>query len=157
MATLGSFRSQAMPMGIEYFYLFADKSTPGYTLKHATQYQQSIVEPGSRSNVRVLACVPGQLESNCKAYPNKTTPSTNNYKPTGLLQKYGEAAKPLKFGLFTGSYQKNKSGGVLRDNIGAISGNATAALNEIDTDGIFINQGASDAGIINTLKEWDLN
>jgi len=49
----------------------------------------------------------------CRPYPN------GNYKPVGLLQIHGENDS-LDFGLMTGSYEKNKSGGVLRKNIGTI-------------------------------------
>ena len=49
------------------------------------------------------------LEANCKSYPS------GNSKPTGLLQKYGDDAT-IKFGLMTGSYSKNISGGILRKN-----------------------------------------
>ncbi|CAD7779302.1 hypothetical protein BLFGPEAP_02215 [Candidatus Methanoperedenaceae archaeon GB50] len=79
------------------------------------------------------------FETNCKQYPN------GNYKPIGLLQKFGEGdgtkvcsvsykscdtdsdcgdgegfcvdKAKLYFGLITGSYTKNLSGGVLRKNI----------------------------------------
>jgi type IV pilus assembly protein PilY1 len=57
----------------------------------------------------------------CKAYGTK-------WKPIGLLQKQDG----FKFGLFTGSYAKNISGGVLRSNVGDFS-------LEIDANGIFIN------------------
>ena len=42
------------------------------------------------------------------------------YKPIGLLQRYGETDR-MKFGLMTGSYTKNTSGGVLRKNIGSFT------------------------------------
>jgi len=95
--------------------------------------------------IRVKVCDPSVgLEENCKRYPGGT------YKPIGLLQKYGEyedggkwCSKSLKpcntdsdcdtsteglcidrakmyFGLLTGSYTKNLSGGVLRKNIWTI-------------------------------------
>ncbi|WP_333785373.1 PilC/PilY family type IV pilus protein [Thermocrinis sp.] len=95
--------------------------------------------------IRVKVCDPSVgLEENCKRYPAGT------YKPIGLLQKYGEyegggkwCSKSLKpcntdsdcntstdglcvdrakmyFGLLTGSYTKNLSGGVLRKNIWTI-------------------------------------
>lgn len=61
--------------------------------------------------VRVRVGVSEALhESNCKRYAN------GSYKPTGLLQRYGETGR-MKFGLMTGSYTKNTSGGVLRKNI----------------------------------------
>lgn len=109
---------------------------------------------------RVAVCAPGKLEDNCTAYGSGSSP---NYKPTGLLQKYGQAdaLSRVQFGLLTGSYSRNKSGGVLRKNIGLLSGNETAANNEINpTTGQFINQAATNAGIINTLNRiriagWD--
>lgn len=109
---------------------------------------------------RVAVCAPGKLEDNCTGYGPETS---RNYKPTGLLQKYGQAdaLSRVQFGLLTGSYSRNKSGGVLRKNIGLLSGNETAANNEINpTTGQFINQAATNAGIINTLNRiriagWD--
>jgi type IV pilus assembly protein PilY1 len=66
----------------------------------------------------------GKAES-CKQYPD------GNYKPTGLLHEYGETGN-AEFGLMTGSWSKNISGGVLRANMGDFA-------NEINTttDGTF--------------------
>ena len=70
------------------------------------------------------------------------------YKPTGLLQDFGEApggagTELMKFGLITGSYALNTDGGVLRRTVGSIA-------NEINTaDGTF-NTGVT--GIIQTLN-----
>jgi type IV pilus assembly protein PilY1 len=76
--------------------------------------------------VRVQACVNGLFgKERCTRYPNGT------YKPTGLLQKYGELGK-IYFGLVTGSYKRNLSGGVLRKNIGGLSDEIN-----INTDGTF--------------------
>ncbi|MGV8844283.1 MAG: pilus assembly protein [Pseudomonas sp.] len=63
---------------------------------------------GTRKNytVRVKVCNETFIE-NCKKYPD------GNYKPIGLLHEYGENSSML-FGLLTGSYNKNMSGGVLR-------------------------------------------
>ena len=58
--------------------------------------------------VRVEVCddsVP--LGDTCQRYPE------GNYKPVGLLQEFGETGR-MHFGLITGSYLKNVSGGVLR-------------------------------------------
>lgn len=61
-------------------------------------------------NARVQVCVANLIGTeNCKQYGS-------NYKPYGLLQKYGESGQML-FGLMTGSYDKNISGGVLRQNV----------------------------------------
>ena len=85
-------------------------------------------------DVRVKVCVSGLLEQNCRPYLN------GNYKPTGLLQTFGES-DAMKFGLITGSYGKNKSGGVLRKNIASIN-------DEIDPNtGVFTNS----VGIIKTI------
>ncbi len=99
---------------------------------------------------RVAVCVPGKEEDNCTSYGG-------NKKPTGLLQKYGQgdSAARVRFGLLTGSYTKNKSGGVLRKNTSLMSGNTTATDNEINpATGQFINQGASDYGIVNTINRF---
>lgn len=73
--------------------------------------------------VRVSVCDPARLGSeNCKQYGN-------TYKPIGLLQEYGEDER-IHFGLMTGSYEKNKSGGVLRKVIGSMN-------DEINANGTF--------------------
>ncbi len=65
--------------------------------------------------VRVLACDSALVgKENCKAYP-----PDGNLKPVGLLQEYGDDSQ-IMFGLMTGSFQHNKSGGVLRKNVSAI-------------------------------------
>lgn len=88
-------------------------------------------------NVRVKVCVSQELvgEEKCQAYGSRL-------KPTGLLQKFG-ANGGILFGLITGSYGKNKSGGALRKNIGLIS-------DEIKEDGTF-KVPASGNSIIKTL------
>lgn len=67
--------------------------------------------------VRVQTCVnlSGVYESGCVGYPIDSA-SPTVYKPTGVLQKYGQN-KSLAFGLITGSYDNNYGGGVLRSNI----------------------------------------
>ena len=61
---------------------------------------------------RVQVCKPGLVGSEkCKVYPS------GNLKPIGLLQEYGDRER-IHFGLMTGSYAKNISGGVLRKNVG---------------------------------------
>jgi type IV pilus assembly protein PilY1 len=63
----------------------------------------------------------------CKAYGSQ-------WKPVGLLQRQDG----FKFGLFTGSYAKNISGGVLRSNVGDFS-------LEVDINGRFIDPSTSTA------------
>lgn len=72
---------------------------------------------------RIEVCMSSLLGSeNCKQYPD------GNYKPIGLVQKYGDD-EVVNFGLMTGSYTKNKSGGVLRKNVGSSSDEINATTN----------------------------
>ncbi|WP_288132566.1 PilC/PilY family type IV pilus protein [Microbulbifer sp.] len=67
--------------------------------------------------VRVKVCdssSPVGEEDYCVPYPD------GNSKPGGLLHEYGQSDQ-IRFGLLTGSYDKNKSGGVLRKNISDFS------------------------------------
>ncbi len=73
--------------------------------------------------VRVQACVDGKVRQTpsegpsnerCRQYPN------GKFKPAGLLQSFGENDR-IRFGLVTGSYLRNLSGGVLRKNISKIT------------------------------------
>ncbi len=94
--------------------------------------------------VRVQVGLEAMPESNCKLYPgaNATDPADDVYKPVGLLQKNGESQR-MYFGLMTGSYTKNTSGGVLRKNIGSI-------VDEID---LSTGQFTTLNGIIKTLDK----
>ncbi len=84
--------------------------------------------------VRVLVADASMPEPTCKQYPSGA------YKPIGILQQYGESGR-MYFGLFTGSYDNNLSGGRLRKNIGPIT-------DEIDPQtGKF----SSTVGIIKTI------
>lgn len=90
--------------------------------------------------VRVKVCDPDWLgEEKCKKYPS------GDYKPIGFLQTYGDSGL-IDFALMTGSYSKNKSGGVLRKNMGDL----TDEIN-VDTDGTF-KSAPSSGNIINTLN-----
>ncbi|MGB5494957.1 MAG: PilC/PilY family type IV pilus protein [Sedimenticolaceae bacterium] len=76
--------------------------------------------------VRVEACVDGLIgEEKCKVYP------AGNRKPIGLLQEFGDDGAIL-FGMMTGSFQNNKSGGTLRKNVSVL----TDEINTT-TDGTF--------------------
>lgn len=84
-----------------------------------TSQQDPIDHSGYDLTVRVVVCVlPATsgfaVEGECKGYPvaNPTV-----YKPTGILHEYGEN-RTIAFGLLTGSYEKQRSGGVLRRNVG---------------------------------------
>ncbi|RLK35454.1 pilus assembly protein [Cupriavidus plantarum] len=77
-------------------------------------------------NARVQVCVPSLIGTeNCKQYGT-------SYKPYGLLQKYGETGQML-FGLMTGTYDKNISGGVLRRNVT----NFASEINQADGTFVF--------------------
>ena len=90
-------------------------------------------------SVRVQVCVPALLgEERCKRYPS------GNYKPVGLLQIYGDI-NLINYGLFTGSYDKNISGGVLRKNVGSFNDEVN-----VNTDGRFVVPAAG--GIVDTMN-----
>ena len=75
-------------------------------------------------------------DSRCKLYPR------GNHKPVGLLQKYGEENEAA-FGLMTGSFDKNISGGVLRKNVASFA-------DEVNSDnGLF----TTVTGIVSTLNK----
>lgn len=79
-------------------------------------------------NVRVKVCVNNLMneanEEGCRRYGN-------NSKPIGLLQEYGEK-DAIHFGLITGSYLKNKSGGVLRKNVGSVQNELNLTTGQIE-------------------------
>jgi type IV pilus assembly protein PilY1 len=96
--------------------------------------------------VRVQVCDATMPEKNCQLYPGADeTPGTADdvYKPTGILQKYGEN-ELMYFGLISGSYAKNTSGGVLRKNMSSIT-------DEIDSK---TGQFTSVNGIIKTIDKF---
>ncbi len=97
----------------------------------------------AQATVRVAKCVAGKDENStaCRQYIDSSGVSYK--RPTGLLQEYGENGD-LRFGLISGSYQKNIEGGALRKTISLIT-------DEVDINtGIFI-PGA--AGIIDTIDK----
>ena len=108
--------------GEDNYYLYWQKEVPASVM---TDYA-----------VRVKVGVASMPESNCKKYPSGV------YKPVGLLQNFGESDR-IYFGLVTGSYAKNESGGVLRKNIGSIK-------DEIDSN---TGQFTTVNGIISTINK----
>ena len=85
--------------------------------------------------VRVRACPSGMIGT------ETCTPYGGNFKPTGLLQEFSTS---VQFGLMTGSYARNLSGGVLRRNIGDVS-------NEVNqSNGVFITP--TGGGIVSNLS-----
>lgn len=113
-------------------------------LSHATYDLQSS-SVLTDYTLRVKVGDPAMPEPNCKQYSNGA------YKPIGLLQRHGESDKML-FGLITGSYTKNLSGGVLRQPIGSI----TQEINP--STGEFLYQdNNSVGGIIRTLDKLTIH
>lgn len=115
--------------------------------------------------LNVEVCKSGMLEENCKQYPG------GSYKPVGVLQTYGEGndvlvcsknfqscssdsdctnnGKCVKksdifFGLITGSYDKNMSGGIVRKNLGSIADEVDLNTGQFKTEV---------KGIIDTLNK----
>lgn len=123
----------------------------GVTLTQKTYKCETFAPSLTDYTVRVKVCDPNNdsggnslLESNCKRYPN------GQYKPTGLLQTHGEADS-MYFGMLTGSYRKNTSGGVLRKNISSFKDELTLNTGQFNT---------ATKGIvhtINTLKITNFN
>jgi len=92
--------------------------------------------------VRVEVCsANARTNNNCKQYGA-------SYKPTGVLQEYGSNGK-VKFGLMTGGYNTTKSFGVLRKNVGDISGEFSV------TDGTFLKPVNSLIGSLDALRIVD--
>ena len=94
--------------------------------------------------VRVQACTNGYTEG-CKSY-GATIPT---YKPVGLLHEFGET-DALLFGLLTGSYDRNLSGGRLRKVVASFKDEVIA------TTGVF-KPGAAIVGTFNALRIRDFN
>ncbi|MBB3102112.1 pilus assembly protein [Azomonas macrocytogenes] len=105
---------------------------------------------GSRKNytVRVEVCSDDYPSANssstdCKRYSN------GHYKPVGLLHEFGEDGTML-FGLLTGSYDKNMSGGVLRKVVSQFQ-------DEIDAQTGRFSSNATIVKALNNLRIRDYN
>ncbi len=77
----------------------------------------------------------------------------SNWKPIGLLQEYGESSQ-MFFGHMTGSYNKSKSGGILRGKVADVGDVNSGTINR--TTGVFTGR----TGVITALNElrirdWD--
>jgi type IV pilus assembly protein PilY1 len=80
--------------------------------------------------VKVRVCEANLLEPNCQRYSN------GDYKPIGLLQEFGEK-DAMFFGLLSGTYAKNTSGGALRRKVGSITDEVSSSTGRfLDFDGI---------------------
>lgn len=116
-----------------------DSTASGITASSSNPSESTHGLGDKNYTARVKVCASGLIGTeNCKTY-------TSSNKPIGLLQTYGDDDK-IRFGLLTGTYTKNKSGGVLRKNVGAMSDEIN-----ISTDGTFKTAPTS-GGIINTLN-----
>ncbi len=90
--------------------------------------------------VRVEVCDGANMDaSRCQQYPN------GNYKPTGLLHTFSENSN-FQFGLITGSYDKNLSGGVLRKGVSSF-------LDEVRANNGRFKNSANTSGIVGTLNK----
>lgn len=91
---------------------------------------------------RVESCVDGlEGSERCKRYPD------GNLKPVGILQLFGDE-ELIDFGLISGSYGRNKSGGVLRKNIGTFRDEV-----RVNADGTFRPQPAA-GGIVGSVERF---
>ena len=133
----------------------------------STEVQQCAINnensPSTTSDytVKVEVCNPAAgavRESFCQKYGSG---AAVGYKPTGLLQAYGENGS-VRFGLISGSYSAPRSGGVLRRNIGRFAGNVVnktcQAGDEVDTStGMFCpNVDAATGSVIKTIERFKL-
>lgn len=154
--------------------IWREQKGDGLTTRPSTA---SRLSGGSDLIARVAVCAPNLLEGNCKSYYTRAATPVESVKPTGLLQQYGDvdADRRVRFGLITGSYNKNTDGGVLRKNIKLFTNNQNTALgsasicgnnnayDEVDVcTGQFINQGSADKGIVKTINalriaDWKYN
>lgn len=100
-----------------------------YDLTQTTYNRNTVSSTMTDYSVRVKTCVSGLLEPECRGYP---AGAPAYYKPIGILQQYGED-NSMAFGLMTGSYTKNTSGGVLRKNISSLTDEITAGTGQLSS------------------------
>lgn len=109
--------------------------------------------------IRVQACVANLTGlENCKSFSSKDASGvvTKSLKPSGILLDYGYAGSATdsaraEFGLISGSYDNNLSGGVLRKNMGNVN-------DEVKADGTFCHKAATPCagGIIKSFDAFRL-
>lgn len=92
--------------------------------------------------VRVKVCNEPYTDG-CKRYAN------GSYKPVGLLHDYGENDSML-FGLLTGSYNKNMSGGVLRKVVSSFSNEVNQTTGQFTANATIVTN-------LNNLRIRDFN
>ena len=139
----------------------ADGAWGSWALTEVTQCQWGAVgtPPSADSlgtlNISVEVCVTGkdaEGSDNCKAYHG----SGNHYKPIGLLQRYGDSGS-IRFGLISGSFQRNISGGVLRKNISLLAGNVDSTKDEVNLKTGVFNSNAGARGIISNINSFKIS
>lgn len=99
-----------------------------------------------RASVEACVAIGGVREAGCIGYPASAPTS---WKPTGVLHEYSQGDS-LKFGLITGSYQNNYSGGVVRKDIGSFN-------DEVDSATGIFNATNGIASTINRLQTYGFN
>ena len=123
----------------------------------------SDLPPNTGSNglaIRVQACASVDLigKENCKRFEYKDANGVTqvSLKPSGILLDYGFARRPLEaaraeFGLISGSYDNNLSGGVLRKNVSNLN-------DEVNSNGTFCHTagGCNGSGIIKSFDAFRL-
>jgi type IV pilus assembly protein PilY1 len=103
----------------------------------------------TNANIKVEVCPTDATlrEDNCVAY-------ANGAKPTGILHDYGSADK-MFFGLTSGSFQNNMSGGVLRRQLGSFTKEFNASTGQFCSSSN--SNCASDSianGIVDTINKF---
>lgn len=101
-------------------------------------------------NIRVSVC---PQDANLRDDNNCTAYADGNYKPTGILHDYGATDK-MFFGLLTGSYAKNLSGGVLRSQLQSFSREFDSVTGRFCTTANACNSpDAISSGIVDTINK----
>ncbi|MDD5272013.1 MAG: hypothetical protein PHU14_04765, partial [Methylovulum sp.] len=110
-----------------------------FTEMNAGEFSPALTVKLDELVARVQVCASTALvgQEQCKNY-------NGILKPIGLLQTYGDDGL-IRFGLMTGSYAKNTTGGVLRKNVGLMT-------DEIDVSTGIFKAAPANGGIINTLN-----
>ena len=99
------------------------------------------VAASDRFTIRVRVCLTGFLDG-CKAYGTA-------YKPVGLLHEFGEDDTML-FGLLTGSYDQNLSGGRLRKVVSSFKDEVDSSTGQFKPDAAIV-------GTFNALRIRDFS
>lgn len=132
--TVGNLSNNSAPGVLSSFGIYASHQLPKKSDDQIYDYY---------ARIKICTTKSDKIREECIKYPS------GNYKPIGLVQKYGQSGE-IEFGLLSGSYSKNKSGGMLRKNIGPISDEINVA-----TDGTYKNSLAG-GGIVKTIDSFRL-